>query len=107
MYYRQLGNIPHKRHTIFKKKDGTLFREQVMGTKGFSGTQSILYHHHMPTEVMRTEFIGSYLPEYEEQGSLRHRLLQTDKINKQGDALESREYLLDNDDLLIGTAGVS
>ncbi|MDX5474713.1 MAG: homogentisate 1,2-dioxygenase, partial [Bacillaceae bacterium] len=46
MYYRQLGKIPHKRHTMFKKEDGTLYREQVMGTKGFSGTQSILYHHY-------------------------------------------------------------
>ncbi|MBU8878650.1 homogentisate 1,2-dioxygenase [Bacillus sp. FJAT-29790] len=107
MFYRQLGKIPHKRHTMFKKDDGSLFREQVMGTKGFSGTQSILYHYYMPTEVARTELLGSYLPEYEEQESLKHRHLLTDRIQKKGNALEAREYLLGNDDLLIGTANIN
>ncbi|MBG9443822.1 homogentisate 1,2-dioxygenase [Cytobacillus firmus] len=107
MFYRQMGKIPHKRHTTFKKSDGTLFREQVMGTKGFSGTQSILYHHYMPTEVARTELIGKYVPEYEDQESLKHRHLFTDQIEKKGDALSAREYLLGNDDLLIGTINIT
>ncbi|WP_198008208.1 homogentisate 1,2-dioxygenase [Bacillus sp. SG-1] len=107
MYYRTLGKIPHKRHTMFKKEDGSLFREQVMGTKGFSGTQSILYHHHMPTEVAKAELLGSYLPEYEENQELKHRHLLTDKVSRSGDALKGREYLLGNDDLLIGTVLVT
>jgi homogentisate 1,2-dioxygenase len=107
MYYRQLGNIPSKRHTMFKKDDGSLYREQVMGTRGFSGTQSILYHHYMPTEVKKSELKGSYLPEYEEPTSLMHRHFHTDQSVKKGNALESREYLLGNSDLLIGTANVS
>ncbi|KAF0816657.1 MULTISPECIES: homogentisate 1,2-dioxygenase [unclassified Cytobacillus] len=107
MFYRQMGRIPHKRHTTFKKSDGTLFREQVMGTKGFSGTQSILYHHYMPTEVARTELMGKYVPEYEDQDSLKHRHLFTDQIEKKGDALSAREYLLGNDDLLIGTINIT
>jgi homogentisate 1,2-dioxygenase len=107
MYYRQMGDIPKKRHTIFKKADGTLFREQVMGTKGFSGSQSILYHHYMPTEVVKSEYIGSYLPEYEDQQSLNHRHIMTSKVVEQGDALQARQYLLGNSDLLIGTANVN
>ena len=106
MFYRQMGRIPHKRHTMFKKEDGRLFREQVMGTKGFSGTQSILYHHYMPTEVVSSKLIGQYLPEYEEQQSLKHRHFMTDKITKSGDAIEAREYLLGNEDLLIATAKI-
>ncbi|MEG9297584.1 homogentisate 1,2-dioxygenase [Mangrovibacillus sp. Mu-81] len=107
MFYRQMGEIPHKRHTMFKKEDGTLFREQVMGTKGFSGTQSILYHHHLPTAVTKTEYLGSYMPEFEKDGAVRHRHFMTDGVEKKGDALESREYLLGNTDLLIGTAFVT
>jgi homogentisate 1,2-dioxygenase len=107
MYYRKMGEIPHKRHTMFKKDDGTLFREQVMGTKGFSGTQSILYHHDLPTAVTKTEFLGSYMPQFEEDGAVRHRHFMTDGVEKKGDALESREYLLGNSDLLIGTAFVT
>lgn len=107
MFYRQMGRIPHKRHTMFKKDDGSLYREQVMGTRGFSGTQSILYHHYMPTEVLKAELIGSYLPDYEEQKSLKHRLFLTNKTVKKGDVLSAREYILGNNDLLIGTAAVN
>ncbi|SFA88626.1 MULTISPECIES: homogentisate 1,2-dioxygenase [unclassified Bacillus (in: firmicutes)] len=107
MYYKQLGDIPRKRHTMFKKEDGSLYREQVMGTRGFSGTQSILYHHYMPTEVRKAELVGSYLPQYEDQSPLMHRHFLTNKIAKKGDALASREYLLGNSDLLIGTANVT
>lgn len=102
-----MGRIPHKRHTMFKKDDGSLYREQVMGTRGFSGTQSILYHHYMPTEVLKAELIGSYLPEYENQQSLKHRLFLTNKTVKKGDALAARDYILGNQDLLIGTASVN
>ncbi|MEM5018677.1 homogentisate 1,2-dioxygenase [Metabacillus indicus] len=101
MYYRTLGTIPHKRHTMFKKEDGSLYREQVMGTKGFSGVQSILYHHYMPTEVVRSELLQPCMPEYEETDSLKHRHFFTDALTEKGDALR-REYLLGNDDLLIG-----
>lgn len=107
MYYRQMGKIPHKRHTMFKKEDGSLFREQVMGTKGFSGTQSILYHHYLPTEVVRSKIISPYLPEYETDESLKHRHLLTEEIETEGDALFAREYLLGNSDLLIGTVKVT
>ncbi len=107
MYYRQMGRIPHKRHTMFKKEDGSLFREQVMGTKGFSGTQSILYHHFMPTETEEVSLSGSYLPEYEEMAALKHRHLLTENIKHGGNALQAREYLLGNDDLLIASANIS
>ncbi len=100
------GRSPTSVITMFKKDDGSLYREQVMGTKGFSGTQSILYHHHLPTAVSEASYGGSYLPEFEEEGTLRHRHFFTDAIEKKGDALNAREYLLGNSDLLIGTASV-
>jgi homogentisate 1,2-dioxygenase len=107
MYYRQMGKIPHKRHTIFKKPDGSLFREQVMGTRGFSGTQSILYHQYMPTEVVKADLISDYLPEYEDPQPLKHRHFFTSKVSTKGDALKAREYILGNQDLLIGAAHVT
>ncbi|WP_066260186.1 homogentisate 1,2-dioxygenase [Neobacillus drentensis] len=107
MFYRQMGKIPHKRHTMFKKADGSLYREQVMGTRGFSGTQSILYHQFMPTEVVKTEIVGNYMPEYEDQQPLKHRHFFTSNVSAKGDALEAREYILGNQDLLIGTATVT
>ena len=49
--YHQLGSIPHKRHTVFKKKDGNIHFEQLFGTIGFDGMSSLLYHLHPPTMV--------------------------------------------------------
>lgn len=103
-YYKQMGNIPRKRHTIFRKEDGSLFREQVMGTKGFSGIQSILYHHNPPTKMVEARLIGKSEPEFEDQGPLCHRHFHTDQLKGGKDSIFGREYILGNDDLLIGIA---
>ena len=50
-FYQKLGEIPHKRHTIFRKADGGLHHEQLFGTIGFDGMSSLLYHLHPPTLV--------------------------------------------------------
>ncbi|WLR44238.1 homogentisate 1,2-dioxygenase [Bacillus carboniphilus] len=107
MYYRKMGMIPKKRHTMFKKEDGTLFREQVMGTKGFSGVQSILYHLYMPTEVKDVSIVSPYQPTYLSSQTLKHRHFYTDAVEKKGDAIASRQYWLGNEDILIGTANIT
>ncbi|MBP0726533.1 homogentisate 1,2-dioxygenase [Bacillus sp. RG28] len=107
MFYRQLGSIPRKRHIQFRKEDGSLYREQVMGTKGFSGTQSILYHHYMPTSVSETSFYKKVEIEFEELNSLKHRHIRTNNLEKTGDALEGRVYILGNSDLMIAVANVT
>lgn len=63
-------------------KDGSLYREQVMGTKGFSGTQSILYHHYMPTEVGHSALSHSCQLQYEEDVALSHRHFRTKESKK-------------------------
>lgn len=50
-FYVSRGKIPHKRHTQFRQPDGSLYREEVFGTKGFAGIESILYHVFPPTSV--------------------------------------------------------
>ena len=49
--YHSLGKIPRKRHTAFRKDDGSLYYEQLFGTEGFSGMSALLYHIHRPTQV--------------------------------------------------------
>ena len=44
MFYLQRGEIPHKRHTQFRKADGGLYAEELFGVEGFSGRASLLYH---------------------------------------------------------------
>ncbi|WP_442604173.1 homogentisate 1,2-dioxygenase [Paenibacillus sp. KN14-4R] len=103
-YYRQMGEIPKKRHTTFRKEDGSLYREQVMGTKGFSGNQSILYHHYPPTDVSRAELHAKVEHAYEDQGVLRHRHLLTGECTETGDAVAGRHYMLGNEDIMIAVA---
>lgn len=102
-YYKAMGKIPKKRHTVMRKEDGALYREQVMGTKGFSGIQSILYHNYSPTEIVRSSLNQNQQQrEYEEQGALRPRHLKTGQLEKGGDPVLGRKYLLGNEDLVIG-----
>lgn len=102
-FYVKQGEIPHKRHTQFRSPDGELYREEVFGTKGFSGIESILYHVHAPTAVAK---VVSYTPlalSPEDEGALMHRHFLTGKLSHQGDALQAREPLLGNADVVIGT----
>ena len=45
------GKIPHKRHIAFRKPDGGLYAEELVGHEGFTGTSALLYHVHPPTTV--------------------------------------------------------
>ena len=49
--YHTLGKIPHKRHTVFKRENGSIHYEQLFGTLRFDGMSSLLYHLHPPTMV--------------------------------------------------------
>ncbi len=51
MYYYRLGNIPPKRHTQFRQPDGSLYKEELVSSEGFSGIYSNLYHIHPPTRI--------------------------------------------------------
>ena len=55
-FYRHLGKIPHKRHTVFRQPNGELYHEQLFGTIGFDGMSSLLYHLQPPTKV--NEILG-------------------------------------------------
>ncbi len=101
-FYHKLGNIPHKRHTQFKKADGKLYREEVMGLEGFSSIQSILYHHFLPPRVKMTEDLGPAKPEYVDFGAIRHRAFATDQTPLGPDPLTARIPLLGNNDVILG-----
>ena len=103
-YYYRLGDLPHKRHTQFRKSDGSLHHEEVMGIHGFAGIQSILYHLYPPTRVQRMEVLRRDHVEYEEQGPLRHRHLRTEGTPAGGDAVEARVPVAGNSDVMLYVA---
>lgn len=101
-FYARSGEIPHKRHTQFRKGDGGLYREEVMGLEGFHGIQSILYHHFLPPRVVKAELLGSAKPQYVEFGALRHRAFTTVDAPAGGDPVSARRVLLGNNDVTLG-----
>lgn len=103
-FYHTLGQVPHKRHTQFRKPDGGLYREQVMGTRGFSGIQSILYHVHQPTQLKLAESMGPARVEYVDYGPLRHRLFKSKEAPEGGDPVSGRRVLLGNADITMAVA---
>ena len=54
-YYRVTGEIPRKRHVRFRRPDGGLYAEELMGEEGFTSDSSLLYHAHPPTAIVKSE----------------------------------------------------
>ena len=100
-YYHSLGTIPHKRHTQFRKPDGSLFHEELMGIHGFAGIQSILYHHRPPTEVRHVELVETVDVQYEDEAHLRHRALHAESFPAGGNAIEGRVPMMGNQDVVL------
>ncbi|GAA0690539.1 homogentisate 1,2-dioxygenase [Kitasatospora atroaurantiaca] len=51
-HYRQLGNIPPKRHTQHRTPEGGLYYEELMGEEGFFSDSSLLYHRGIPSAIV-------------------------------------------------------
>lgn len=100
-YYYSLGQIPHKRHTQFRKPDGSLYSEQLFSTEGFSSDSSLLYHHHPPTQIIKTEDAKLVSPMPAEHQLLQHRCFKGFDIKPADDYLESRNAVLMNNDCHI------
>lgn len=99
--YHKLGEIPHKRHTQFRKPDGTLYSEQLFSTEGFSNDYSLLYHVYPPTQIIKTEKPVNVKPQIAEEGMLKHRSFEAFKIKPGKDFLDSRLPVLVNNDVYI------
>lgn len=100
-HYYTLGKIPHKRHTQFRKPDGSLYSEQLFSTEGFSDDYSLLYHCHPPTQIIKTEPQVDVSPRVAEEKMLQHRSFEGFNIKPVADFLQSRIPVLVNNDCHI------
>jgi homogentisate 1,2-dioxygenase len=100
-HYISLGNIPHKRHTQFRKPNGSLYSEQLFSTEGFSNDYSLLYHCHPPTQITKTDEPINVAPIIAEEKMLKHRSFEGFNIAPQADYLDSRKAVLVNNDCHI------
>jgi homogentisate 1,2-dioxygenase len=103
-YYRQVGEIPRKRHTQFHAPDGRLYAEELMGVEGFSSDSALLYHRNLPTaivdavEVPDSRATSPNLP-------LKPRAFRTQDLKWESpaevDAVTGRRLLFGNPDVKI------
>jgi homogentisate 1,2-dioxygenase len=100
--YQRLGEIPHKRHTQFRKPDGSLYAEELFGEEGFSGCYSLLYHQYPPTRVSAIEAVASkHVIEEWSQETHRHHHLKTQGLEPGGDPVIGQRVLFYNNDVAL------
>ena len=80
-YYRQVGEVPRKRHTQFRRPDGGLYAEELMGVEGFSSDASLLYHRHLPTAIVSSEVFDGPTFDRRPNHPLKPRHLKTHKLD--------------------------
>jgi homogentisate 1,2-dioxygenase len=102
--YQQRGEIPSKRHTVFRSTTGELYHEELFGTEGFSGNASLLYHLYPPTQVIKKGEPYSVAPKVAVEHNLSARSYLGYDIPPVNDYLESRKVLFVNNDMHIGLA---
>jgi len=104
-FYHRLGEIPRKRHTVFRKEDGGIHYEHLMGNLGFTGLQSLLYTIRRPTSILRTEKVWERPWEADPDTTLRMRHFRTHQLEMPGpSAVADRVPLLFNGDIAMSLA---
>jgi homogentisate 1,2-dioxygenase len=99
--YHTLGKIPRKRHIAFRKPDGGIYHEELVGHEGFTGTSSLLYHTHPPTMVRSVKRLKETCYEPDPDKTLRHRHFLTAKAKKGGSPTLDRIPMLFNADIAM------
>jgi homogentisate 1,2-dioxygenase len=102
--YTKNGNIPHKRHTVFKSEEGQFYYEQLFGTEGFDGKASLLYHVNRPTQVTSMGESIKVAPEAAIEHNITSRKVKGFDVPAKDDFLESRTILFFNNHINIGMA---
>ncbi|WP_431897435.1 homogentisate 1,2-dioxygenase [Nonomuraea sp. bgisy101] len=101
-YYRQVGEVPRKRHVQFKRPDGGLYAEELMGEEGFSSDSSLLYHRYLPTAIIKAEAVEPPLPSIASPNlPLSPRHFRTQDLTSAGDLVSGRILLSANNDVRL------
>ncbi len=103
-FYHSLGKIPEKRHIVSRQPNGNLYQEELVGTQGFSGLSSLVYHLYAPTCVKQKGKPYSVKPEIAVENGLNAMSFKGFDIKPVEDYMESRKTLFVNSAMHIGMA---
>ncbi|MCC7051009.1 MAG: homogentisate 1,2-dioxygenase, partial [Bacteroidia bacterium] len=105
--YQKAGIIPAKRHTVFRKPNGELYHEELVGTEGFSSLSSLVYHSFPPTMVKQMGDPYSVRPKIAIEDNLKALSFKGFSVAPETDYIKSRKTLFVNNDLSIALAAPS
>lgn len=100
-YFMQVGEIPRKRFSQFRREDGQLYAAEVVGEEGFSSDMSLLYHRSAPSAVVRANEVPCEAPRLAPNHPLLPRLFTTAGLREAGDPVLDRSLLCGNTDVLV------
>ena len=98
-FYQTRGEIPRKRHSVYRQPDGGLYSEELVGNKGFSGPSSLLYHLRPPTRILGVRQFPEIPRDPCSDRLLKHRHFRTALLQTGPSPVTDRIQLLMNSDV--------
>lgn len=103
-FYHSLGIIPEKRHVVSRQPNGKLYQEELVGTQGFGGLSSLVYHLYPPTQVKQKGKPYSVRPKIAVENGLNAMSFRGFDLQPEADYMQSRKTLFVNSAMHIGLA---
>lgn len=102
VFYLKQGELPESRHTFTDREN--FRREELFGEESFDGPYSLLYHLGEPTRVKSIKRVEKDHIDTGSDSELLHRHFHTSSLEKGGDLVTGRRFILFNDSVKLGVA---
>lgn len=100
-YYRCVGDVPAKRHSLHRDRGGQRLAEELMGEEGFRGASSLLYHRGSPSAITGVEPVVVKRAAVGANDPLLPWHLRAGDLAPGGDLVTGRRVLLANSDVTV------
>lgn len=104
MFYRRVGHVPPKRHTVHCDEQGNRLLEELVGQEGFSDVSALLYHRHSPSALLEVHAVDHSQSALSPLHPVAPVHLRTPAVTTGSEPVLGRRLLLGNDDVRISVA---
>ncbi|MEY2425704.1 MAG: homogentisate 1,2-dioxygenase [Actinomycetota bacterium] len=107
MFYRRVGHVPNKRHTVHLDEGGDRLLEELVGQEGFSDVSALLYHRHSPSALVSVEPVDDGRATLAPLHPVTPVHLRTGEVATGADPVLGRQLLLGNEDVRVCVASAT
>lgn len=101
MFYRRVGNVPRKRHTVHCDESGNRLIEELVGEEGFSSASSLLYHRRAPSALTAIDALKDTREALSPLQPVAPQHFRTFDLTPGADPVGGRVLVAGNDDVRI------